>query len=51
MDPLYEEAKAIAERASNVSPSLLQRRLRIGYNKAQSLIEMLEEEGLIEPAA
>ena len=51
MDPLYEEAKALAERASNVSPSLLQRRLRIGYNKAQSLIEMLEEEGLIEPAA
>ena len=51
MDPLYEEAKAIAERASNVSPSLLQRRLRIGYNKARSLIEMLEEEGLIEPAA
>ena len=51
MDPLYEEAKVIAERASNVSPSLLQRRLRIGYNKAQSLIEMLEEEGLIEPAA
>ena len=51
MDPLYEEAKAIAERASNVSPSLLQRRLRIGYNKARSLIELLEEEGLIEPAA
>lgn len=51
MDPLYEEAKAIAERASNVSTSLLQRRLRIGYNKARSLIEMLEEEGLIEPAA
>jgi S-DNA-T family DNA segregation ATPase FtsK/SpoIIIE len=32
-----------------VSPSLLQRRLRIGYLKAARLIELLEQEGVVGP--
>ena len=47
-DVLYEQAKGLAAQYSRVSPSLLQRRLKVGYNKAKSLVEMLEEEGLVD---
>lgn len=49
-DALYEDAKKIVIQAGKASSSLLQRRLRIGYSRAASLIDMLEERGVIGPA-
>ena len=46
-DELLHRARELAERYPHVSPSLLQRRLQIGYSKARRLVELLEEEGLI----
>ncbi len=47
MDELYPEAfKAIME-AKKASTSLLQRRLKIGYNRAARLMDMLEERGVV----
>jgi S-DNA-T family DNA segregation ATPase FtsK/SpoIIIE len=48
-DPDLVKAKDLASRHQHVSPSLLQRRLRIGYLKAARLIELLEEEGVVGP--
>jgi DNA segregation ATPase FtsK/SpoIIIE, S-DNA-T family len=48
-DPIIERAKALTAQHSRVSPSLLQRRLKIGYVKALKLMEMLEDEGLVGP--
>ena len=44
---LLEQAREIAERTGTVTPSLLQRRLRIGYTRAVELVNLLGEEGLI----
>lgn len=49
-DDLYEQAVEIVSQHSRVSTSLLQRRLRIGYNRAARIMELLEEEGLVGPA-
>ncbi|MEM5515614.1 DNA translocase FtsK 4TM domain-containing protein [Henriciella sp. AS95] len=46
-DDLYAQAMAIVIRDKRASTSYLQRRLKIGYNKAATLIERLEEEGVI----
>ena len=47
-DPeLLERAREVAERSSSVTPSLLQRRLQIGYPRALRLVHAMEEEGLI----
>ena len=48
-DALYDEATDIVLRDRKVSISYIQRRLSIGYNKAATLIERMEEEGLISP--
>ena len=49
-DPLLEKALAIVEEHGTVSISMLQRRLRIGFNKAARLVEQMEEEGVIGPS-
>jgi S-DNA-T family DNA segregation ATPase FtsK/SpoIIIE len=49
-DDLYDQAVAVVLRDKKVSTSYVQRRLQIGYNKAASLIERMEKEGLISPA-
>jgi DNA segregation ATPase FtsK/SpoIIIE, S-DNA-T family len=49
-DELYDQAVAVVIRDKKVSTSYIQRRLQIGYNKAASLIERMEKEGLISPA-
>jgi DNA segregation ATPase FtsK/SpoIIIE, S-DNA-T family len=46
-DALYDQAVAVVLRDKKVSTSYVQRRLQIGYNKAASLIERMEKEGLI----
>jgi S-DNA-T family DNA segregation ATPase FtsK/SpoIIIE len=48
-DPLLEQARELARHHKHVSPSLLQRRLNIGYVKAAKLIDMLEDEGIVGP--
>ncbi len=44
---LYEQAKAVVIRDNRASTSYVQRRLKVGYNKAASLIERLEEDGVV----
>jgi DNA segregation ATPase FtsK/SpoIIIE, S-DNA-T family len=49
-DALYDQAVAVVLRDKKVSTSYVQRRLQVGYNKAASLIERMEKEGLISSA-
>jgi S-DNA-T family DNA segregation ATPase FtsK/SpoIIIE len=49
-DALYDQAVAVILRDKKVSTSYIQRRLQVGYNKAASLIERMESEGLISQA-
>ncbi|MBS0299363.1 MAG: DNA translocase FtsK 4TM domain-containing protein [Proteobacteria bacterium] len=46
-DPLYDEAVAIVVKTRRASISLVQRNLRIGYNRAARLIEDMERAGLV----
>ncbi len=46
---LYERAKQIVFERKCASASFLQRRMKIGYNRAARLIEMMEENGIIGP--
>ncbi|MCS7241388.1 MAG: DNA translocase FtsK [Candidatus Caldatribacterium sp.] len=48
-DELYEEAVRIVVETGKASTSLLQRRLRIGFNRAARLIERMEREGIVGP--
>ena len=47
---LYDQAVAVVIRDKKVSTSYIQRRLQIGYNRAASLIERMEQEGVISAA-
>ena len=47
---LYDHAVAVVLRDKKVSTSYIQRRLGIGYNRAATLIERMDQEGLIGPA-
>ena len=49
-DDPYDQAVAVVLRDGKASTSYIQRRLGIGYNRAASLIERMEQEGLISPA-
>ncbi|MGE0407676.1 MAG: DNA translocase FtsK 4TM domain-containing protein [Amphiplicatus sp.] len=46
-DALYDKAVAIVVRDRKASTSYIQRRLQIGYNRAATLIERMEEEGVV----
>jgi DNA segregation ATPase FtsK/SpoIIIE, S-DNA-T family len=48
-DP-YDQAVAVVLRDGKASTSYIQRRLGIGYNRAASIIERMEKEGLVGPA-
>lgn len=50
-DPLYPQAKQAVKQSGRPSISLVQRELRIGYNRAASLIEQMERDGLVSPLA
>jgi len=49
-DEKWDEALALVAETRNASISMLQRRLRIGYNRAARIIEAMEKEGLIGPS-
>ena len=50
-DELYDEAVAFVSQSRRASISAVQRRLRIGYNRAARLIETMEEAGVVTPMA
>ncbi|MGE0755198.1 MAG: DNA translocase FtsK, partial [Alphaproteobacteria bacterium] len=49
-DTLYDQAVAIVARDRKASTSYIQRCLKIGYNRAASIIEAMEREGVVGPA-
>ncbi|KRB58621.1 cell division protein FtsK [Rhizobium sp. Root708] len=49
-DELYQQAVKVVLRDKKCSTSYIQRRLGIGYNRAASLVERMEKEGLVGPA-
>ncbi|MBI3068474.1 MAG: DNA translocase FtsK 4TM domain-containing protein [Betaproteobacteria bacterium] len=46
-DPLYDQAVAIVLKTRRASISLVQRHLRIGYNRAARLVEQMERDGMV----
>ena len=48
-DPLYNEIYEFAIETGKISASLIQRRFRLGYNRAARIIDLLEERGIIGP--
>jgi S-DNA-T family DNA segregation ATPase FtsK/SpoIIIE len=50
-DPMYDQAVAIVLQHKRASISLVQRHLRIGYNRAARLLEQMEKSGLVSPMA
>jgi len=49
-DPLYEKALEIVMQQGRASASYIQRRLKIGYNRAARLVEAMESHGVVGPA-
>jgi DNA segregation ATPase FtsK/SpoIIIE, S-DNA-T family len=49
MDPLYDEAVRIVTETRKASISYIQRRLRVGYNRAARIVEEMENSGLVGP--
>jgi len=49
-DPLYDDAVALVTSTRMASISMVQRKLRIGYNRAARMIEKMEEQGVVGPA-
>ncbi|WP_127717681.1 DNA translocase FtsK [Halobacteriovorax sp. HLS] len=49
-DDMYSQALQIVMESRSASASMLQRRLRIGYNRAANLIEEMESKGIVGPA-
>ncbi len=48
-DPLYDQIVEFAIQTGKISASLIQRRFRLGYNRAARVIDLLEERGIIGP--
>ena len=49
-DEKYDDAVALISKTRQASISMIQRHLRIGYNRAARIIEMMEQEGIVGPA-
>jgi S-DNA-T family DNA segregation ATPase FtsK/SpoIIIE len=50
-DPMYDQAVAVVLQHRRASISLVQRHLRIGYNRAARLLEQMEKSGLVSAMA
>ncbi len=50
IDDRYDDAVALVAEAKQASISMVQRRLRIGYNRAARIIEKMEQEGIVGPS-
>lgn len=50
LDPLYEDAKQVVINDKKTSISYIQRKLRIGYNRAATIVEQLEQTGVLSEA-
>ncbi|MCB9834614.1 DNA translocase FtsK [Candidatus Nomurabacteria bacterium] len=48
-DDLYQDALEVVISSGNASASMLQRRLRVGFQRASRLLDMMEENGIISP--
>ena len=48
-DPMYKEIVEFATETGKISASLIQRRFKLGYNRAARLIDLLEDDGIIGP--
>lgn len=48
-DPLYDDVVDFAMEFGKISATLIQRKYRIGYNRAARLIDLMEEKGIIGP--
>ena len=48
-DERYDDAVALVTQAGQASISMVQRHLRVGYNRAARIIEMMEQEGIVGP--
>jgi S-DNA-T family DNA segregation ATPase FtsK/SpoIIIE len=49
-DPLYDKALEVVMQQGKASASYIQRRLKIGYNRAARLVEEMEHQGVVGPA-
>ena len=49
-DEMYDQAVAVVTDTQQASISMIQRRLRVGYNRAARMIEQMEREGVVGPA-
>lgn len=49
-DEKYDEAVALITKTGQASISMIQRRLKVGYNRAARMVELMEEEGIVGPS-
>jgi S-DNA-T family DNA segregation ATPase FtsK/SpoIIIE len=49
-DEMYDRAVALVAETRQASISMIQRRLRVGYNRAARMVERMEREGIVGPA-
>jgi S-DNA-T family DNA segregation ATPase FtsK/SpoIIIE len=49
-DERYDDAVALITKTGQASISMIQRHLRIGYNRAARIIEIMEKEGIVGPS-
>jgi S-DNA-T family DNA segregation ATPase FtsK/SpoIIIE len=49
-DEMYDQAVALVSESRQASISMVQRKLRVGYNRAARMIEKMEQEGVVGPA-
>ncbi|MAZ48341.1 MAG: DNA translocase FtsK [Halobacteriovoraceae bacterium] len=49
-DPMYQQAIEVVMESGSASASMLQRRLRVGYNRAANIVEEMERNGVVGPA-